>query len=100
MRNYILCGEVDLLDMELSYYIVTEDISRRHCDLESYGVKVVKTQCSEGGGRIQETKEIDNIFYRKSDAEKFVKLIMDNKVTPMTLHEVVEDYISDYFLKY
>ena len=96
MKNSIFCGAVDFMDMELEYYIMEEDISKN--GPESYGIKVVKTQFSEGGGAVTESKEIGNVFYRKSDAEKFIKLIKDNCVTPMSLMEVVEDYIVDYFL--
>jgi hypothetical protein len=95
MKNSIFCGVVDLADMELEYYIIEENLPH---SAESYGIKVVKTQFSEGGGTVSESKEIGNVFYRRKDAEKFIKLIRDNKVTPMTLMDVVEDYIIDYFL--
>lgn len=98
MKKSILYGAVDFMDMELKYYIISEDISEEFCDLESYGVKITKTQCSEGGGKIKESKEINNVFYRRADVEKFMKLLMDNYVTPVALMEVVEDYIVDYFM--
>ena len=84
--------------MELEYYIIPRHISPINCGLESYGIRVVKTEREEGGGAVVESKEIDNVFYRKCDAEKFINLIKRNCVTPMTLMDVVEDYIVDYFL--
>ena len=97
MKDEIFCGMVNYMSMELEYYIVPRHISPELCGLESYGIKVVKIQREEGGGAVVESKEIDNVFYRKSDAEKFINLIKRNCVTPMTLMDVVEDYIVDYF---
>ena len=98
MNEEIFCGMVNFKNMELEYYIIPRHISPQMCGLESYGIKVIKTEREEGGGAVVESKEIDNVFYRKSDAKKFINLIKRNRVTPMTLMDVVEDYIVDYFL--
>lgn len=98
MKDGIFCGMVNFMNMELEYYIIPEDISPDNCTLRSYGIRVVKTERSEGGGSVVESKEINNVFYHRSDAQKFVDLIKRNCVTPMALMDVVEDYIVDYFL--
>ena len=38
-------------------------------------------------------KQIDNVFYRRKDADTFMNRIMENSVTPVELRDVVEDYI-------
>ena len=98
MRTETLYKTAELLDMEMEYYIIDEDISEEYSDLQSYGIKIVKTKCAEGGGKIRESKEIGNIFYRRSDVEEFADILVRNTVTPMSLMDVVEDYIVDYFV--
>ncbi len=79
----------------LDYYLIRESIRDDYCDLSSYGAKVIQTMYEEGGGKTVESKEISNIFYKSEDADKFIKLIMKNKVMPVTLMDVVEDYIIE-----
>ncbi len=98
MEQEIFCGQTILNDMhetELAYYIIPENISVDYCDLMCYGVKIKKTTYFEGGGKTVETKQINNVFYRRKDAEEFIDLIMRNSVTPTTLRDVVEDYIVE-----
>ncbi|MDD6484844.1 MAG: DUF6514 family protein [Clostridiales bacterium] len=95
MERSIFCGEEYLNDAELRYYIVVQSISERYSDLESYGVRVEKINVYEGGGKSVETKQINNIFYKKSDIEEFVRIIKQGKVTPTSLYDVVEDYIIE-----
>lgn len=95
MERSILYKSQTVEDMELDYYIIADDISKKHCNLESYGVRIIKTVCSEGGGKSIDSSQINNIFYRRSDIESFMELIVRNEVTPITLRDVVEDYIAD-----
>lgn len=98
MENEIFYGSCEINGKnfaELEYYLIPEKISEAYCDLVSYGVKVKKTSYFEGGGKTVETKQINNVFYRKNEAEEFIKLILRNSVTPVTLRDVVEDYIID-----
>ncbi len=78
----------------LDYYLIRESVSD-YCDLIRYGVKVVKTVVECGGGKTVESKQINNIFYREPEADNFIRLIMRNRVTPISLMDVVEDYIID-----
>ena len=48
----------------LDYYIIPESISADYCDLKCYGIKIEKTTVYAGGGKIVESKQINNIFYR------------------------------------
>ncbi len=95
MERNILYKTQMVEDMKIDYHIIIEDISEKHCNLESYGVRIVKTVYSDGGGKSIESTQINNIFYRKCDIESFMELIVRNSVTPITLKDVVEDYIAD-----
>ncbi|MCD8390442.1 MAG: DUF6514 family protein [Firmicutes bacterium] len=80
---------------EVEYYLIANSIGCGYCDLQSYGVKLIKTVKFSGGGKTVETKQINNIFYNINDAEMFLKTIIRNQVTPVALMDVVEDYIID-----
>lgn len=98
MENEIFYGQTKLKDKygsELEYYLIEENISRDYCDLMCYGIKIKKTVYFEGGGKNVEINQINNVFYRKNEAEDFIKLILKNSVTPTTLRDVVEDYIVE-----
>lgn len=98
MEDEIFYGRTEIKGKhtsELEYYLIPENISKAYCDLMCYGVKVKKTTYSDGGGKTVETKQINNVFYRKNEAEEFIRLILKNSVTPVTLRDVVEDYIAE-----
>lgn len=98
MDNEIFYGRAGLGgagDVELEYYLIPECISSAYCDLMCYGIKIKKTAYFEGGGKTVESKQINNVFYRKEDAERFLNIIIEGSVTPVTLRDVVEDYIVE-----
>lgn len=98
MNDEIYYGRVSIGktgETALDYYLIRESIGENYCDLVRYGVKVVKTVLECGGGKTVELKQINNIFYRERDADDFLRLIMRNRVTPVSLMDVVEDYIID-----
>lgn len=96
MENQILCGRVHMKkNILLEYFMITEEISVDYTNLKSYGVKIRKTEVNEGGGNVIETKQINNVFYHKEDAEVFLDILMRNSVTPISLLEVTEDYIVE-----
>ena len=98
MENELFFGKTTVNGNEkiyLKYYLISEKISAEYCNLMSYGIKAEKTVLYDGGGKTVETKQINNVFYRRADAEKFLKIILKNKVTPVSLRDVVEDYIIE-----
>lgn len=97
MDNEILYGSISKEEtgIVLDYYIIPENISADYCDLKCYGIKIEKTTVFEGGGKIVESKQINNVFYRESDSEKFVDEIISKKCEPAFLREAVEKYIVE-----
>lgn len=84
-KSDVPCGE----DMKFEYYLTEEFLCERYSQIRRYGVIIKKIT----GGKI-EKKQINDVFYRLSDAEEFVYLLMRNKVTPMTLEEIITEYIT------
>ena len=98
MENQILYWKTEMRkNIILEYYMITEEISAYYSTLKSYGVKISKIKITDGGGKVIESKQINNIFYRKEDAEVFLDIIMRNTVTPISLMDVTEDYIAESF---
>jgi hypothetical protein len=98
MENEIFYGQTMLNDRdetELEYFLIPEHISEDYCDLMCYGIKVKKTTYFDGGGKTVESKQINNVFYSHDEAERFIRLILKNSVTPTALRDVVEDYIVE-----
>lgn len=78
--------------MVLSYYLIEEEIAVEYCELKSYGVEVRKTAHFADEHTEKECKRISNLFFNRSEAEQFLEKIARNKVTPIGLKDVVEDY--------
>lgn len=79
----------------LDYFIIPESISADYCDLKCYGIKIQKTTIYEGGGKIVESNQINNVFYRSKDANDFLDHIVTKKVLPFNLRTEVENYIVE-----
>ena len=75
--------------------IIPESISADYCDLKCYGIKIEKTTVYAGGGKIVESKQINNIFYRYKDATEFSDTIIKKRIEPQGLRDIVENYIIE-----
>lgn len=98
MDSEILYKSVNLCESTptyLDYYIIPESISADYCDLKCYGIKIEKTTMYEGGGKIIEAKQINNVFYREKDATEFVSYAADKKIEPDRLRNFMEKYILE-----
>lgn len=81
--------------ISLDYYIITENISAEYCDLKCYGIKIQKTMLYDGGGKIVESSQINNVFYRYADIVEFLSVITKNETEPADLRSTVEKYIIE-----
>ncbi len=88
-------GELIDYKLTLKYYMITEPLCQKYSDMLRYGVKIKMLSEYPDGTKHEESKEIQDIFYRKKDAEEFLSTLLKNKVTPTHLREIVEDYISE-----
>lgn len=98
MNNEILYERIKLngrVSVTLDYYIIPENISADYCDLKCYGIKIEKTSVYEGRGKTVESKQINNVFYKLSDAEEFMVYISNKLTEPGGLRDTVEKYIIE-----
>ena len=76
--------------MYLEYY---KNVNEREIkkDEKPYGVTIIKkTQI----GKILEEKEVKNILNRENDVDNILKLLVEYKVTPIGLDDVLQDLVS------
>lgn len=98
MNNEILYESIknnESTEIFLEYYIIPENISADYCDLKCYGIKIQKTILYAGGGKVVESKQINNVFYRYSDVLEFMEVITKKRTDPIELRDVVENYIIE-----
>lgn len=82
-------------DIRLTYYLLTDVISKGFCDLEVFGVEIDMEVLSERGS-ITEIKQVKNLFLKKSDIYSFMEMIVRNEVTPVGLKYIIKEYIDDW----
>lgn len=75
----------DGFKIELAYYQVQNDTFSK-----PYGIEVVK-KIMEKTKQNVEDKIISNICEKEQDVNKLLKILALNKVTPISLNDVVED---------
>lgn len=82
MEKIIFCFEQVAKDFRVKYYL-TENKN-------GYGTRVEKYNLEN---KLEESSQINDIFVKSDDAKRFISLISRNLVTPVSLKDVVEDYI-------
>ncbi len=75
------CGDKLLLD----YYIIHEEVE------SGYGIRIF-AHCPETLSG--ESTQIHGIYEERQQAEQLCKVLLENTVTPVTMRDVVEDYLA------
>lgn len=76
--------------IKLSYYKIFHFEDTLEEEAVSYGVEVVKQQ-NNNNIAMMETKEIENKIAKEEEADALLELLKINKVTPVSLQDVLED---------
>lgn len=76
--------------MTLTYYLLVSSAGTECGGFNVYGVEIHKQ-----AGAVAERKIIRDLFFKRGEAEEFLRLICRNQVTPMGLKYVVKDYVCD-----
>ena len=71
--------------IELEYYLVEQNTERR-----PFGIEIVKRNIENKQMNI-EKKIINNICYREEDTNKLLNILINNKVTPISVDDVIHD---------
>ena len=58
-----------------------------------YGIGILKTH-EDTKESCMEKSEFSHIFSQEQEADKMLKLLIKNKVTPVTLRDIIEDYAT------
>lgn len=88
----IFVREINLSRFKLEYYIIENQINTVNGGLyfHSYGIEIIKKE-----GDVIETKAILNVVYSEESAKKITEKLANNKVTPITMEEIIDDYINN-----
>lgn len=81
-------------EIQLEYYLVEENVSSQYTDMIRYGIRVIQTVIYPGGGKTVDMKQLNNVFYKREDAEEFMKSIIKKRIVPEGLKRYVENYIT------
>ena len=57
-----------------------------------YGIGVIKTYSDELETEV-EKREFNHIFSKENDANNMLELLIRNKVTPITLKDILKDFV-------
>ena len=71
--------------MELEYYQLENSTSKHQ-----YGIEIVKKETKNSQMNI-EKKMINNICNREQETSKLLKILMTNKVTPISVEDILQD---------
>jgi len=77
--------------IKLSYYKVYHFEDTLEEEAVSYGIEVVKEQ-NHNNIATTETKELQNTITKEEQANALLELLKLNKVTPISLQDVLEDF--------
>ena len=83
-------GRLEKFPINLQYYKIHNNIENNN--MKTYGIGIVKTQQDEIE-TIMEKSEFSNIFIKEQEADNMLKMLIKNKVTPISLRYILEDLI-------
>lgn len=84
-------GVTEEFPIQLEYYKICNK-QKEQANEKPYGIGVVKTHTDVKEVNI-EKREFNNIFSNEKDANNMLNLLMKHQVTPVSLRDVLEDYI-------
>lgn len=76
--------------MNLEYYKIQNNVAKSK--EKPYGIGIIKTH-EDNIETCVEKSEFNHIFSKEKEADNMLKLLIENKVTPMCLREILEDYV-------
>lgn len=88
----ILYDEENLLNIpiKLEYYKTYSNKGEKYN--KPYGIGVTKTIKNEIESNV-EKREFSNIFSKENEADNMLELLLKNKVTPIELKDILEDFV-------
>ncbi len=96
MENLIFYGrrsERGRYERDVDYYLVEESISEEYTDMLRYGIRIEQAVMYPGGGKTMEMRQLNNVFYRYDEADRFMRALMRETVLPDKLRAYIERYV-------
>lgn len=91
ISDCITKGVTEEFPINLEYYKIHTHMPK---NVEKpYGIGIVKTHEDTVETRMEKS-EFNHIFSQEQEADKMLKLLIKNKVTPVTLRDILEDYAT------
>ena len=96
-----ICGSIDICDcinegvtkefpINLEYYKIHNNELEN--EAKPYGIGIIKTY-QDKVETIMEKSEFKNIFSKEQEADNMLKLLIKNKVTPISLKDILKDFV-------
>lgn len=91
ISNCITKGVTEEFPINLEYYKICNYMPK---DVEKpYGIGIIKTH-EDAVETCMEKSEFSHIFSQEQEANKMLELLIENRVTPVTLRDILEDYAT------
>ena len=90
-RNYIGKETLEIFEssaISLKYYILEDEVEENSKRYVAYGIEIEKQDCK----RIEKS-QVKDITTDQTRIDSIVKSLMKNNVTPIHLHDVIEDML-------
>lgn len=76
--------------IQVEYYKICNN--KKKSTEKPYGIGVIKTYSDELETEV-EKREFNHIFSKENDANNMLELLIRNKVTPITLKDILKDFV-------
>lgn len=84
----------------LEYYTLEKEIYLEGASHNTYGVEVLKRENTEQGTLRIEYRKVFDVFCTEEQARAVANVLADNTVTPISVHDVIEQFIGTDEIEY
>ena len=84
----------------LEYYTLEKEIYLEGESKNTYGVEVLKREKTSQGTLRIEYRKVFDVFCTESEARRVADVLADNTVTPISVHDVIEQFIGTDEIEY
>lgn len=84
----------------LEYYTLEKETYIEGNSKNTYGVEVLKREKTAKGTLRIEYRKVFDIFCTEQEAQKVADILADNTVTPISVHDVIEQFIGTDEIEY
>ena len=84
----------------LEYYTLEKETYVEGESYNTYGIEVLKRERTELGTMRIEYRKVFDIFCEEQEAINAVNILADNTVTPISVHDILEQFIGTDEIEY